>query len=76
MNFKKRGMLLYIIYKENEDKEVPMKIYLCEKCGEMVMELKEREHPSCCGQPMKILGSKHCRRRERKACPRSNERRW
>ena len=33
MNFKKRGMLLYIIYKENEDKEVPMKIYLCEKCG-------------------------------------------
>ena len=55
MNFKKRGMLLYIIYKENEDKEVPMKIYLCEKCGEMVMELKEREHPPCCGQPMKIL---------------------
>ncbi|MEE0776058.1 MAG: desulfoferrodoxin family protein [Bacillota bacterium] len=34
-----------------------MKIYICEKCGEIVMELKKGGKPFCCGQAMKALNA-------------------
>jgi len=33
-----------------------LKIYRCEKCGKIVVALKDTESPTiCCGEPMKLL---------------------
>lgn len=33
-----------------------LKIYRCEKCGKIVIALKDTESPTiCCGEPMKLL---------------------